>query len=199
MRLHFLRISGIILSAVTLSGCGYFDSRNAHRAQIEMIGMTSYDLQACAGIPGSVKKLNNTTEIWQYSASKTLTTLSGDSGFFPVQSFVNIYQSALGGGGNSCHMILRLDHDRVSEIHYAGNDDEYIGTDGICSLITRGCGRQRESTMHRVNAGPFGPVSAFHSPAIAPQSSSATYSEQSGKYVPKFSDDKTVPLIQPAK
>ncbi|GBR47443.1 hypothetical protein [Neokomagataea thailandica] len=181
-----------------LSGCGYFDSRNAHKAQLEMVGMTSYDLQACAGLPGSTKKLNDTTEIWQYDGTQPVPTLS-DSGFIPAQSMIKMYQSAFGGGGTSCRMVLRLDHDRVSEVHYTGNDDEYIGQDGICSIITRGCARQRESTMRRVDAGPFGPVSAFHPPATPPQSTSATYSSQSGAFVPKFSDDKTQPLIQPAK
>ncbi|MBR0559764.1 hypothetical protein [Neokomagataea anthophila] len=187
-----------LAALVGLSGCGYFDSRNAHKAQLEMVGMTSYDLQACAGLPGSTKKLNDTTEIWQYDGTQPIPTLS-DSGFIPAQSMIKMYQSAFGGGGTSCRMVLRLDHDRVSEVHYTGNDDEYIGQDGICSIITRGCARQRESTMRRVDAGPFGPVSAFHPPATPPQSTSATYSNQSGAFVPKFSDDKTKPLIQPAK
>nr|WP_294917847.1 hypothetical protein [uncultured Neokomagataea sp.] len=187
-----------LAALVGLSGCGYFDARNAHKAQLEMVGMTSYDLQACAGLPGTTKKLNDTTEIWQYDGTQPIPTLS-DSGFIPAQSMIKMYQSAFGGGGTSCRMVLRLDHDRVSEVHYTGNDDEYIGQDGICSIITRGCARQRESTMRRVDAGPFGPVSAFHPPATPPQSTSATYSSQSGAFVPKFSDDKTKPLIQPAK
>ncbi|KXV40367.1 hypothetical protein AD942_06955 [Gluconobacter japonicus] len=199
MRPSVLRVFGALAATVTLSGCGYFDSRNAHKAQFEMVGMTSYDVQACAGLPGSTKKLNDTTEIWQYDGTQSTPTISSDSGLIPAQSIISIYQSAFGGGGTTCRMVLRLDHDRVSEVHYTGNDDEYIGTDGICSIITRGCARQRESTMHRVNAGPFGPVSAFHPPATPPQSSSATYSDQSGKYVPQFSKDKTQAVIQPAK
>ncbi len=199
MRPVFLRMIVALTSTAALSGCGYFDSRNAHKAQYEMIWMTSYDLQSCAGIPASTKKLNDTTELWQYDGSMALPTMPADSGFIPVQSAISIYQSALGGGGTTCRMLVRVDHDRVSEVHYTGNDDEYIGTDGICSIITRGCARQRESTMRRVNAGPFGPVSAFHPPRTPPQSGTATYSDQSGKYVPKFSKDDTQPVIQPVK
>ena len=199
MRPFLFRTLGALATTAALSGCGYFDSRNAHKAQFEMVGMTGYDLQACAGLPGSTKKLNDTTEIWQYDGTQSTPTISSDSGLIPAQSIISIYQSAFGGGGTTCRMVLRLDHDRVSEVHYTGNDDEYIGTDGICSIITRGCARQRESTMHRVNAGPFGPVSAFHPPATPAQSTSATYSDQSGKYVPKFIDDKTQSVIQPAK
>ncbi|AAW61977.1 hypothetical protein [Gluconobacter oxydans] len=199
MRPVYTRLLVAMTATAALSGCGYFDSRSAHKAQYEMVGMTSYDLQACAGIPASTKKLNDTTEIWQYDGSKALPTMPSDSGFIPVQSAISIYQSAFGGGGTACHMLVRMDHDRVSEVHYTGNDDEYIGTDGICSIITRGCARQRESTMRRVNGGPFGPVSGFHPPRTPAQSATATYSDQSGKYVPKFTNDDTQPVIQPVK
>lgn len=198
MRPVYIRMIVALTTTAALSGCGYFDSRTAHKAQYEMIGMTSYDLQACAGIPGSTKKLNDSTEIWQYTGSKTLPTVS-NSTLIPIQSVVSIYQSAFGGDGSSCTMIVRLDHDRISEVHYTGNDDLYIGTDGVCSIITRGCARQRESTMRRINGGPFGPVSGFHSPRTPPQSATATYSDQSGKYIPKFTKDDTQPVIQPVK
>ncbi|GBR52637.1 hypothetical protein AA106555_0984 [Neokomagataea thailandica NBRC 106555] len=194
----FYSVSALV-ALLGLSGCGYFDSRSAHKAQLEMVGMTSYDLQACAGLPGSTKKLNDTTEIWQYDGTQPIPSLTTDSGIIPAQSIIKIYQSAFGGGGTTCRMILRLDHDRVSEVHYTGNDDEYIGQDGICSIITRGCARQRESTMHKADTGLFGPVSAFHPPATPPQSTSATYSNQSGAFVPQFSDDNTKPVIQPVK
>ncbi|KXV17664.1 hypothetical protein [Gluconobacter oxydans] len=199
MRPVYTRLLVAMTATAALSGCGYFDSRSAHKAQYEMVGMTSYDLQACAGIPASTKKLNDTTEIWQYDGSKALPTMPSDSGFIPAQSAIRIYQSAFGGGGTACRMLVRMDHDRVSEVHYTGNDDEYIGTDGICSIITRGCARQRESTMRRVNGGPFGPVSGFHPPRTPAQSATATYSDQSGKYVPKFTNDDTQPVIQPVK
>jgi hypothetical protein len=45
----------LFFSFFGLTGCGYFDSRAAHKAQVTMIGMTSYDLQACAGLPSSSK------------------------------------------------------------------------------------------------------------------------------------------------
>ncbi|GBD55888.1 hypothetical protein [Gluconobacter wancherniae] len=196
MRPFFLRAVAAISASAALSGCGYFESRSAHRAQFEMVGMTGYDLQACAGTPGSTKKLNDTTEIWQYDGSMPLPAVP-DSTLIPVQSFVSIYQSAIGGGGTACRMIVRMDHDRVSEVHYSGNDDEYVGEDGICSIITRGCARQREATMHSAG-GIFGPVSAFHPPATPAQSTSATYSTQSGQYVPDFSGDPKKSVIQPA-
>ncbi|WP_147094391.1 hypothetical protein [Swaminathania salitolerans] len=183
------------MSLLSLGGCGYFDSREAHRAQIAMIGMTSNDLQACAGIPNSTKTLNDTTQIYQYVGTMNLPSAS-DSTIIPVQQLLNMTQVTLGGAGTTCKAIIRLDHDRVSEVHYAGDDDEIIGSDGICSIITRGCARQPEASMRKVNGGPFGPVSAFHSPAAPNQSTSATYNKQSGETVPNYTDPNR-PVIVP--
>ncbi|CDG39104.1 MULTISPECIES: hypothetical protein [Asaia] len=190
-----LRLALGVLPLVGLTGCGYFDSREAHRAQLAMIGMTSNDLQACAGIPASTKTLNDTTQIYQYTATMNLPTAS-DSTIIPVQQLLNMTQVTLGGAGTTCKAIIRLDHDRVSEVHYAGDDDEIIGSDGICSIITRGCARQPEASMRKVSGGPFGPVSAFHSPAAPNQSTSATYNKQSGETVPNYTD-KSKPVIVP--
>jgi len=190
-----LRIALSALPLLGLSGCGYFDSREAHRAQLAMIGMTSNDLQACAGLPASTKTLNDTTQIYQYTATMNVPTAS-DSTIIPVQQILNMTQITLGGAGTTCKAIIRLDHDRVSEVHYAGDDDEIIGSDGICSIITRGCARQPEASMRKVNAGPFGPVSAFHSPPAPNQSTTATYNKQSGETVPNFTDPSK-PVIVP--
>ncbi|GAB6855793.1 hypothetical protein JCM15831A_28170 [Asaia astilbis] len=190
-----LRFAPGVIALLSLSGCGYFDSREAHRAQIAMIGMTSNDLQACAGIPASTKVLNDTTQIYQYVGTMNLPTAS-DSTLIPIQQFLNIAQVTLGGAGTSCKAVIRLDHDRISEVHYTGDDDEIIGSDGICSIITRGCARQPEASMRKVNGGPFGPVSAFQSPAAPNQSTTATYNQQSGQTVPNYTD-KTKPVIVP--
>ena len=110
-------------------------------------------------------------------------------------------QNLGGGGGTSCTAVIRLDHDRVSDVHYTGNNDEIIGTDGICSIITRGCARQPEGTMKRSTGSLlFGPVSAFHPPATPNQSTGATYSTQSSTVVlnpdQKSKDAAIIPRTQ---
>ncbi|ACI52383.1 conserved hypothetical protein [Gluconacetobacter diazotrophicus PA1 5] len=178
-----------------LGGCGYFDSRAAHKAQVTMIGMTSYDLQACAGLPTSTKQLNDTTQIFVYTGTHSQPTYGGST-LIPVGDVVTTILQLGGGGGTTCTAVIRLDHDRVSDVHYAGDDDEMVGTDGICSIITRGCARQPESTMKRSDGGVFGPVSAFHPPVTPNQSTSDTYSPQSGATIlnpdPKSSDSAVI-------
>lgn len=165
--------------SVGLSGCGYFDSRSAHKAQIAMLGMTSYDLQACAGLPSATKQINDTTQIFVYTGSQAAPSYGGST-LIPVGDISTLVNVLGGGGGTGCTAVIRLDNDRVSDVHYTGNDDEMIGTDGVCSIITRGCARQPEGTMNRSTGGIFGPVSAFHPPRTPQQSPSATYSKQSG-------------------
>ncbi|NHO32956.1 hypothetical protein [Acetobacter fallax] len=155
-------------AALSLSGCGYFNSRTVHKAQMAMIGMTSNDLQSCAGTPDKVTKLNGTTQLYQYSYKPSAT---GAFSFNPL-GFGAI---SFTGNGSSCTALMRLDHDQVTEVHYTGDDDRTIGNDGVCEPLVRGCMRQPESTMQKVNGGPFGPVSAFSAPAIPAQSQSAVW------------------------
>ncbi|WP_264812790.1 hypothetical protein, partial [Acetobacter oeni] len=160
----------VLMSAVlSLSACGYFDSRTAHKAQLAMIGMTSNDLQACAGAPDKVTTLNATTQLYQYAYKPSST------GAFSVNPF-GLGAVSVTGNGSACTAIMRLDHNQVTEVHYTGDNDKMIGNDGVCTPLIRGCMRQPESTMRNVNGGPFGPVSAFGSPSIPAQSQSAVWS-----------------------
>ncbi len=179
-----------------LSGCGYMDSRAAHKAQITMIGMTSYDLQACAGLPAATKQLNDTTQIFIYTGTHPQPNYGGST-LIPVGDIATTIAQYGGGGGTTCTAVIRLDHDRVSDVHYAGDNDELVGTDGICSIITRGCARQPEGTMKSSAGGIFGPVSAFHPPITPNQSTSATYSAQSGTVVANPDKKSSDPVIVP--
>ncbi|MFT8674964.1 MAG: hypothetical protein ABF990_14270 [Acetobacter sp.] len=161
-----------------------------------MIGMTSYDLQACAGLPTATKQINDTTQIFIFTGTQPQPSYGGST-LIPVGDIVTTVAQLGGGGGTSCSAVVRLDHDRVSDVHYTGNNDEIIGTDGICSIITRGCARQPEGTMNKSAGGIFGPVSAFHSPVAPNQSTSATYSTQSGATLLNTDKKSSDPIIIP--
>lgn len=192
--LNTLALSSLCLG---LSGCGYFDSRAAHKAQVTMIGMTSYDLQACAGLPSATKQLNDTTQIFIYNGTQPQPSYGGST-LIPVGDIVTTINQLGGGGGTTCSAVIRLDHDRVADVHYTGNNDELIGSDGICSIITRGCSRQPEGTMNK-NTGSllFGPVSAFHEPKGPNQSAGSTYSSQSGTVELNPAPNSKNPVIIP--
>ena len=194
--LNLLALSSLSLG---LSGCGYFDSRAAHKAQLTMIGMTSYDLQSCAGLPAATKQINDTTQIFIYNGTQPQPSYGGST-LIPVGDIVTTVAQLGGGGGTTCSAVIRLDHDRVADVHYMGNNDELIGTDGICSIITRGCSRRPEGTMNKQTGSLlFGPVSAFHEPKGTNQSTSATYSPQAGTVELNPNPNSTDPVIIPRK
>ncbi len=123
-----------------LNGCGFFDSRNARLAESRLVGLSSQQLQACAGVPAKKEKIGDHIELYQYMGSKAAQTASSVT-LIPVGDIANLIQNLLGGGGTNCTAVMRLDYDRVSEVHYTGDSDEVVGSDGICAVIVRGCVR----------------------------------------------------------
>ncbi|MBE7730211.1 hypothetical protein [Komagataeibacter sp. FXV3] len=160
------RIGGVcivLLPVGGLAGCGYTDSRTAHRAQLAMIGMNSTDVQSCVGIPDKIKKIDDHVQIFEYSRTLNIPS-TNDSTFVPLQTLVNLTETTVGGAGKTCVADIRIEDDKVVDLHYSGDDDEIIGSDGVCSIVTRGCVRKPVASMRHVKRGPLGPISAFHPP-----------------------------------
>nr|WP_029335634.1 hypothetical protein [Komagataeibacter europaeus] len=180
------RIGGVcivLLPVGGLAGCGYTDSRTAHRAQLAMIGMNSTDVQSCVGIPDKIKKIDDHVQIFEYSRTLNIPS-TNDSTLFPLQTLVNLTETAVGGAGKTCVADIRIEDDKVVDLHYSGDDDEIIGSDGVCSIVTRGCVRKPVASMRHVRRGPLGPISAFHSPRTPPVPEEATQVQATHVTVP---------------
>lgn len=175
MRNRFLCAIMMLMPLGGLTGCGYTDSRTAHRAQLAMIGMKSDEVQSCVGIPDKIKKLNDNVQVFEYVRTINVPS-ANDSTLFPLQTIVNLTETTLGGAGKTCIADIRLENDTVTDLHYSGDNDEIVGTDGVCSIVARGCIRKPVSSMRHVKAGIFGPVSAFSSPRTPDLSPTATVS-----------------------
>jgi hypothetical protein len=156
----------ILCLPLILAACGYPESRRAHKAQISMIGMTEEDLQACAGIPDKKQALNDDTSVLQYAYKPKAT------GAFSINP-LGLGTLSFAGQGSECTAIFRIYKHRVSDLHFAGDTDLEIGTDGVCEPIVRGCVRQPEPSMRNVEQSGIG-VSGFYSPATAPQPAEAS-------------------------
>ena len=166
-----MRRTTIMLATLSLAGCGYGASRDAHLAQISMIGMSSADLLACAGPPAKSTKINDVAHVDTYTYNPAAS--NGLTLTLPL----SLGGVALGGSGTGCIADVRVVHNNVTEVHYTGANDESIGQDGVCDPIFRGCLRQPEATMQPVNGTDYGKSSAFHSPAVPPQTSDAEQTE----------------------
>jgi len=162
-----MRRSAILLATLSLAGCGYGASRQAHEAQISMIGMSSADLLSCAGPPVKSTKINEAAHVDTYTYSPA----TGNG--FTLTLPLSLGGVALGGSGNGCIANVRVVNNKVSELHYTGADDQMIGNDAVCDPIFRGCMRQPEATMQPVTGQDYDTSSAFHSPAVPPQTSQA--------------------------
>ncbi|MBE7210529.1 MAG: hypothetical protein INR65_05875 [Gluconacetobacter diazotrophicus] len=152
-----------LLLAVPLAGCGYGASRLAHQAQFSMIGMTEADLEACAGPPDKTVVLNPRAHILNYSYKP------GANGGFNLDLPLNLGGVSLGGSGTYCSANFRVVDHRVSELHFTGDDDKAVGSDGVCAPIVRGCVRQPEGSMRPVRGPEAGNTSGYRSPPVPQQ------------------------------
>jgi hypothetical protein len=162
-----MRRTALLLATLSLASCGYGASRQAHEAQISMIGMTAADLTACAGPPAKTTKLNPSAEVDTY----TYTPPAGSG--FNLTLPLSLGGITVGGPGNSCITNVRLVDNRVTEIHYTGPDDLDLGDDGVCDPVIRGCMRQPEASMQPVTGKDYDESSAYTSPAVPPQPAGA--------------------------
>lgn len=155
-----------LMGAALLTGCGYGASRISHEAQYSMIGMSVNDLEACAGPPDKTTRLNGEAQIFTYEYKP------GANNGFNVDLPLNLGGISLGGAGSYCRADLRLVGDRVTELHYTGDDDKAIGNDGVCAPLIRGCIRQPEPTMTDPTHA-WDRASAFHAPPVPAQPQAA--------------------------
>lgn len=185
--------TALLTPLLALTCCGYYESRTAHKGQLAVIGMTSEDLQACAGIPDKVSKLDDHVQIFQYTRGVNIPS-TNDSSLFPLQTLVNLSQTTLGGAGKTCVASLRLVDGYVTDMHYSGDNNRMIGTDGVCATVVKGCLDSPVRSGKKVSDNLlFGPVSAFRTPSTSlPPEHVAVAAQQADPAAPQ------PPAAQPA-
>lgn len=125
---------------VLLVGACASDNDVAQKGRALILGMDARSLQTCAGIPTRTTQLDPQTELYSYEikyentggAQITLPLIGGGFKF--------------GGSGSYCHALVRLVADRVAGVNYTGDNDEFIGREGVCAPIFRGCLRAYEKS-----------------------------------------------------
>ncbi|MBV8192498.1 MAG: hypothetical protein JOY64_16205 [Alphaproteobacteria bacterium] len=110
----------------------------AEKGRQMLLGMDTYTLQSCAGIPTRTKHLDSRTELYSYENKYEKTggidiTLPIIGGGFST-----------GGSGSYCHAIVRIVDGKVVAVNYTGDDDDITGRNAICAPIVRGCLRAYE-------------------------------------------------------
>ncbi|HEY1856504.1 hypothetical protein [Acidocella sp.] len=153
----------LMLTSLSLAGCGYGALRQAHEAQISMIGMSRADLLSCAGPPAKSTTLSPVAHVDTYTYSP-----SNNNGF-TLSLPLSMGDVAIGGSGTGCMAYVRVINGKVAEVHHTGADDLTVGEDGVCNPIFRGCMRQPKPKMQPVTGENDSHSSAFTPPPVPRQ------------------------------
>lgn len=128
----------LLLAASVVCACasGHSVATDGRRA---VLGMNADTFQACAGIPTRTKRLDERTEIFSYELKNENT------------GGVEVSVPVVGGGfkigksGSYCHAVVRVVDGKVAELNYTGDNDDFVGKEGVCAPIVRGCLRAHGS------------------------------------------------------
>ena len=127
----------LILIAFLVGACaGHNVATDGRRA---VLGMNADTFQSCAGIPTRTKRLDERTELFSYELKNENT------------GGVEVSVPMVGGGfkigksGSYCHAVVRVVDGRVAELNYTGDNDDFVGKEGVCAPIVRGCLRAHGS------------------------------------------------------
>ena len=123
-------------SVVCACASGHSVATDGRRA---VLGMNADTFQSCAGLPTRTKRLDERTEIFSYELRNENT------------GGVEVSVPVVGGGfkigksGSYCHAVVRVVESRVAELNYTGDNDDFVGKEGVCAPIVRGCLRAHGS------------------------------------------------------
>jgi hypothetical protein len=122
--------SSLVVFLVSACASGHDVATDGRRA---VIGLDADSFQACAGIPTRTKRLDPRTEILSYELKNE--NVGGME--FSVPLVGGGFKIA--GSGSYCHAIVRVVDGKVAEVNYTGDNDDFVGKEGVCAPIVRGC------------------------------------------------------------
>ena len=132
---RFLLVTPLVL-LLTACASGHDVAAEGRRLAV---GMDADTFQACAGLPSRTKRLDERTELLSYELKNENT------------GGVEVNVPIVGGGfkigrsGSYCHAIVRVVDGKVAGLNYTGDNDDVVGTEGVCAPIVRGCVRAHGS------------------------------------------------------
>lgn len=141
--------SGLLLSAICLTGCAIQRSQDATDAKVKLVGFTKEQILACMGPPATRASEGN-TEVWSYNSGDGRTTvatrrsaetnieLSGDR-----RSVSGTAQTNSTGFSISrrryCIVNVTLNAGRVTGINYVGPTGGLVSVGEQCAYALQNC------------------------------------------------------------
>ena len=143
----------LLLVAFLVGACatGHSVATDGRRA---VLGMNADTFQSCAGIPTRAKRLDERTELFSYELKNE------NVGGLEVSVPMVGGGFKIGKSGSYCHAIVRVVDGKIAELNYTGDNDDFVGKEGVCAPIMRGClrahGKDPEAKTRSVAARPIG-------------------------------------------
>ena len=103
------------------------------RAKHDLIGMGRSDLIACAGVPDNVATLPD-GEVLQWRQDQQV------QGPFTIKGPMSLELDLSGHG--TCHLVVRLQQERVAQVEYTGPNATLLGPYSACQPLVLACERQ---------------------------------------------------------
>jgi hypothetical protein len=122
-RLHLLCLAPLCLAA-----CAVGDSRVAHRARMQLLGLREVDLQSCLGSPDQHSTFGNVDVLTYYATSTSSTSLA-----VPLVGGIGLSY------GGYCHATFQVTNGRVTQILYSGEKNALFAPDSYCAPILATC------------------------------------------------------------
>ncbi len=123
----------LALVVLLVGACATAGHEVAMEGRRAIVGMDADALQACAGIPTRTKRLDSRTEIFSYELKNE--NVGGMA--FSIPLVGGGFKVA--GSGAYCQAIIRVIDGKVAEVNYTGDNDDFVGKEGVCAPIVRGC------------------------------------------------------------
>lgn len=127
------RAQSLLVGILLIGACASNGHEVAEEGRRAVVGMDADDLQACAGIPNRTKRLDSHTELFSYELKNE--NVGGME--FSVPLLGGGFK--LAGSGSYCNAIFRIVDGKVVYLTYAGDNDDFVGKEGVCAPMVRGC------------------------------------------------------------
>jgi hypothetical protein len=121
----------LFLTSLLLSGCAAQEAEIAARGHQELVGLSQADLLMCAGHPNNQDHTPR-GDIWMYEHGLATTSVT-------VTPTIPLTGVSIAPPSGYCRVQLRVVHQKVVEVSYAGATDLFGAEDAICAPIIRNC------------------------------------------------------------
>ncbi|MBB6457921.1 MULTISPECIES: hypothetical protein [Acetobacter] len=114
------------------------------QAKRDLVGMARSDLIACAGVPDNTAALPD-GEVLQWRQDQQV------QGPFTLKGPMSLELDLSGHG--TCHLVVRLQQERVAQVEYTGPSGTLMGPYSACRPLVLSCEQQARQVRRSLPSG----------------------------------------------